>query len=171
MEMLTHNLSTSESKADTFCLHLGFYCCYIVQQPKKTWGERGIYLLITLIKHSIAEISYGRDLRHELKQKLWSLLACSCVCLSLLSYMIQDHIPWDDTTCNGLDPPILTTNHENDLPTGQFDRGMFSIRVPFFPKDFSLCQDDVKLTSTLFQKEKEKEDLHLISHLEKKFSV
>lgn len=38
-------------------------------------------------------------------------------------------------------------------------------------KDFSLCQDDVQLTSTLFQNEKEKEALHWMPHLENKLYV
>ena len=65
---------------------------------------------------------------------------------SLLSYRTQDHQVRDGTTHNGLGPPPLITNKENALQLDLME-AFSQLRFPPF-RYCSLCQVDIKLTST-----------------------
>lgn len=63
--------------------------------------------------------------------------------LSLLSYIIQDHLRRDDTTHSGL-AILIINQHTTDMPIGQSDRGNSSFEVSI-SQVTSVC---VKFTKT-----------------------
>ena len=100
-----------------------FLHCYEFQ--KSTGGESFLALHDLIIVHH-----WGKS-RQELKQTPWSA-AYRLIIHGLLSlFPYQDHLPRDGTAHSEL-PPTSFCNQENssnNLPTGQSDRGNFSIEL------------------------------------------
>jgi hypothetical protein len=73
----------------------------------------GLFSLQLTINHLGIQ---GRNSRQELKQRPWRDTAYSLAphgLLILLSYIIQDHLPRDGPTHDGLYSPILVINQED----------------------------------------------------------
>lgn len=100
---------------------LSFYLLkFLLQGPKTTQEEKGLFLLKAIRSNFITEKSQGRNVRQEVNQKPWRNTAYWPVphgLLSLLSYAILNHELRIGNIHRELGPPISIIHQEN-VPRG-----------------------------------------------------
>lgn len=111
------SLNKRNSKCETIekNMKICFLFLWLGTVTRSKWRRKGLISTYRLNSPSWRKARGGAKAETATEECcLWLALGCG-----QLSYTAQDHLPGDDSTCHGLDPPTSMNNEENPQTSPQ----------------------------------------------------